>query len=106
MPRIFFFLSGTILSSSITYILLLQMRSTTCSLSESLTRQSFRLKNHDYFSNPLWMPMVSSANWMELVKERWNNTLRFISMMPFTNIIKNDFLNKILEDFYFTLRKK
>ncbi|KAG5440370.1 hypothetical protein PCANB_001941 [Pneumocystis canis] len=69
MLRINFFLSGTVLSASITYILLLQIRSTTHMITKSLKHLSHQLKNQDDPSKSIWIPAMPSA-------EGWNNSLR------------------------------
>ncbi|KAG4302052.1 hypothetical protein PCK1_001727 [Pneumocystis canis] len=76
MLRINFFLSGTVLSASITYILLLQIRSTTHMITKSLKHLSHQLKNQDDPSKSIWIPAMPSAGLLETIKEGWNNSLR------------------------------
>ncbi|KAG5440917.1 hypothetical protein PCK2_000072 [Pneumocystis canis] len=71
MLRIKFFLSGTLLSASITYILLLQLRSTTHMISKSLKHLSHQLKNQDDNSKLLWIPAMQSAVNLMSLKNDW-----------------------------------
>ncbi|KAG5520156.1 hypothetical protein PMAC_001232 [Pneumocystis sp. 'macacae'] len=109
MSRIFFFLSGTVLSISTTYILLLQIRSTTYIISKSLEYQSLQLKNQSDTKRLLWIPTIPSMSWMGLIKEKWNNSLRFTSLwIQSINIIENtnSFWNRIQETLKFIKDKK
>ncbi|CCJ28215.1 unnamed protein product [Pneumocystis jirovecii] len=71
-------------------MLLLQIRSTRDMISESLECQLFRLKNQNNAKKPLWTSVVPLMSWTELIKERWNNSLRFTSLwIQNIDVIKN-----------------
>ncbi|KAG4305113.1 hypothetical protein PORY_001283 [Pneumocystis oryctolagi] len=107
MLRMRLFSSGVVLSASVTYILLLQIRSTTNIISESLKYCSLQLKDPDNTLKPPWVLMISST-WAGLIKEQWNDNLRSTSLwIQNVDIAENinNFLNKIQGTSYLEFKK-